>query len=85
MHGGLVKVNPMEGIITIDASDASLLGQTFQVYITCHVETNKLVQDSYYDFIPTFEVTVSSELYMPHNRAPMIDEFLERIELSPAS
>ena len=59
VHGGLVKVNPMEGIITIDASDASLLGQTFQVYITCHVETNKLVQDSYYDFIPTFEVTVS--------------------------
>ena len=29
VFGGLVKVNPKEGVITIDASDGSLIDQTF--------------------------------------------------------
>lgn len=40
---------PMQ--ISINANDLKLVNQTYQVFITCHVNVDKTVQDEYFDFI----------------------------------
>lgn len=81
----LVTLDLEAGRVFIDAADNSLEGNTYQVFINCHVAVNSTVQLPFSQYIPPFDVKVVSSLepYVPDNTAPRIEQFIDKIELLP--
>ena len=71
--------------IVFDPTDETLLDNTYQVYITKHILTNKKVQETFFKFIKPFDVTVVGELPedLTPNNAPKLEKHIEQLTLEP--
>ena len=81
----LVTVDLESRVIKIDAKDDSLGDKKFQVFIACHLDVNKTVQEEFFDYLPPFDVSVKLDKFKPQNMGPEMIDFNELVELQPAS